>query len=146
MENPQREELTHILRPTLPWRLASTKTECGRGLDDVKAAVPVDEAAAIWKRHGATRAAFLLCSTCTSTVRRHAGWAGRPGQDESPALVLQREITYSDNRVLDGELRAIGALVAAHRTEFDDYLAGLAETTDLGERRAARGYRRSIAP
>jgi hypothetical protein len=42
---------------------------------------------------------------------------------------------------LTNELHAIAALVAAHRDEFDDFIAGLANTTSLDAARRDRRRR-----
>lgn len=127
--------LKHIVRDTLPWR-ADPRTECGRPLSDVAALLTRDEAAVLWKRHGAKRASFLLCVTCVDTANRHRSF------DEDPCSAANR--AYPNWRATDEmqrELRAIALLIAAHQDEFDQLMVGLAEAPSLDKRRAARRHR-----
>jgi hypothetical protein len=128
--------LRHLLRPTFPWRTPDS-TECGRALNDVQAVITVDEARALIAKYGSTRARFLLCGTCSETCNRHPTW------DASPSGLMHRLTerrwrgAASDNPT-DRDLRAIAALVEAHRDEFDGYLAGLDETTSLTDARTRK--------
>lgn len=55
----------------------------------------------------------------------------------------QQIALWDRRRRLTNELEAIAALVAAHREEFDAYLAGLGDTVQLAERRSAKRSRRA---
>lgn len=90
------------------------------------------------RKHGQQRAAFLLCMTCVNTSDRYRDW------QQSPTDVVAREGSSrwrAELTQMDRELFAIAALVCAHRDEFDGYLADLAETTSLRDRRTAKGKR-----
>lgn len=55
------EPLTHVIRPSLPWRVdTDAMTECGLRADSYPA-VSRDEASARWKKLGAQRASLWLC-------------------------------------------------------------------------------------
>lgn len=51
--------------------------------------------------------------------------------------ILRSPIPWRDD-LLDRELRALAALVEAHREKFDGYLAGLESTVNLADARAKR--------
>jgi hypothetical protein len=121
----------HIRRPDLPWR-QSRITECGRPIDDVNGWVDRPAAVARIHREGVQRAALFLCMTCLNTARNHPEW------DENPVKALAREFYGATDPGLHDELLALGALVAAHREEFDGYLKGLTETVSLAAARRAR--------
>jgi hypothetical protein len=134
------EVLEHILRPTFPWR-EPTLTECGREVAKCREVISRNQALAKFKRLGKIRAAMSTCVTCWQTTEWNREW------DESPSEVMGREAKtggpfYARHRGegtrLDGELRAIAALVAEHRDEFDAYIEGLGETADLAARRRER--------
>lgn len=127
----------HIVRSTVPWREPSL-TECGRSLADVAKVLTFDEAKARVQREGKQRALYSMCQTCVSTTNRNPGWAS------DPAAVIER--TYPSIRwrpddptaiAARRELEAIAALIEAHRDEFDALVAGMAEVTDLRDRRRA---------
>jgi hypothetical protein len=133
------EPLDHVARPSLPWR-DDAITECG--LSDMSAARVLSRAAFEdkVKRQGKTRSALTTCMTCWQTASRWKDWS------QAPSEVLRRELpSWSASRQphprIDAELRAIAALIAAHREEFDDFLTGLALTSDLETRRAMRRRR-----
>jgi hypothetical protein len=137
------EPLEHVLRALPPWRSAA-ETECGHNAAEFAAArlITRDQFVAKVNRQGKQRAAMSTCMTCWQTAQRHYDWA------HSPSSVLAREVnkaTYwrvgEDEPLIDRELRAMAALIEAHRDEFDGYLAGLGETTSLAERRRMRSRR-----
>ena len=137
------DRLDHIVREALPWhRPEQALTECGRSATSLPTIT-----AAEWEQRraklGQRRTSYSVCSTCESTAGRwsfgghHAGtWAS------DPVGILARwvdRIRFGRERDrTEAELRAIAALVEAHRDEFDGYLAGLDETVDLTARRTAR--------
>jgi hypothetical protein len=129
--------LGHIARELPPWRTESV-TECGRAAKDVARTLTRDEAAALVKRLGRQRSAMQLCMTCVSASDRNRSWR------VSPSAVIRRDVEsygwrgHGARNLLDGELEAIAALIDAHRSEFNGYLAGLGETADLAARRAAK--------
>lgn len=141
------EPLDHILRPRLPWR-EDDLTECGRAANDVKTIITADELKARIKRLGQQRTAFTVCMTCAGQVKYSMTW------EQHPIGVLDRELkrvgTFTPTpgypvalkvERVTAELRAIAALIDAHRGEFDGYLSGLGDTVDLAgaRRRRARG-------
>lgn len=145
---PTQEPLKHILRSTLPWhRDDAGKTECGRPAAEMAEGLILtrDEAVALWKRWGAQRAAFVLCSTCCSTANRHPTW------EESPIEVMTRHfgqrvwVGRDDaelRRSAERELHAIAMLIDAHGNEFQALIEGLADTGDLTARRQAKAAER----
>jgi len=131
------QQRSHVRRPDLPWR-ESRMTECGRPTADVADFVSRAEALARIKRDGIQRAAFSLCMTCLNTARNHTEW------DEDPVKALAREFYGVADPKLKDELLALGALVGAHREEFDGFLAGIGDTASLAaarRRRASGGAR-----
>ncbi len=135
------QPLNHIRRPDIPWR-KSRKTECGRAVDEFAEGIVLDraEALALVDKYGKQRAAFLLCMTCMTTASQYPDW------NDDPSGALAREFHHynrwhPDTRLND-ELRAIAALVDAHRDEFDGYLEDVAQTTDLAAARRRRASRR----
>lgn len=136
------DAIDHIQRATLPWRAAAQLTECGRKLSDVKGFITRDEAEARHKRLGHKRAMFSMCMTCLDAVSRWKTW------QEDPVDAIRRESADLWNKdqpradQLRKELRAIAALIEAHRDEFDGYLTGLEHTISLADARQARRRRR----
>jgi hypothetical protein len=110
-------------------------TECGRPLTDVAKCISRDEARDLVKRHGKQRTAFLCCMTCLTQVDRWHTWDG------DPAEALAREFFGVKDPELSTELIAIGLLVAAHRDEFDGFMAGIKDTSDLAAARRRRAAR-----
>ena len=144
------DPVDHIDRPLPPWR-AGRLTECGLDADGLGGRViSTSEAADRVRRLGQQRAAFTLCMTCASTADRHrrVGAAAGATWATDPIGVLARDVDRArwrdgEHRArFEAELRAVGALIEAHRDEFDGYLAGLAETTSLADARRARQRRR----
>ncbi len=143
------ERRDHVIRATLPWR-SEQLTECGRALDDVATFITRDELIARVKTDGKTRTAFTVCITCWNTAsdRRNETW------ETEPIAVIGREAercgmgrVYAaqtpERERLTTELRAIAALVAAHRDEFDEFIAGVAHTASLDAARRDRRRRAS---
>jgi hypothetical protein len=122
----------HVRRPDLPWRTARL-TECGKPIVDVASCITREEMRAKVKQQGVQRAAFTTCMTCMSTGKSWPEW------DEDPVRTLGRDFYagHPDPRMVD-ELRALAALVDAHRDEFDGYMAGIKETVSLAEQRKRR--------
>lgn len=134
------EPLAHIARPVPPWSSLEL-TECGRARSEMAKVIPIDEARSLIAKHGKQRAAFLLCMTCTQRLT--------PAWDVDPISTLQKHLTRvswtrnaEDREALVVELRAIAAFIEAHREEFDGFVAGMADTASLADRRRARGRRR----
>jgi hypothetical protein len=132
-----KDPVDHVIRPNLPWRVEAL-TECGKPVADVRAAITRDQAVKKVKDQGQQRAAMSTCMTCWSTAERHRDWAA------APAEVMAREVKgvtwYAPGQSdqINRELRAIAAIVDAHRDEFDAYLAGLDETVSMDRLRAKR--------
>lgn len=143
------EPLDHIARPNLPWR-PENLTECGKDTNTVEQVITRDQALAKVGRQGKQRAAMSTCMTCWNAAEWNRDWA------QSPTEVMAREVKRGRNwstRVLpntdtplDRELRAVAALVEAHRDEFDGYLSGLGATADLASKRLARARGRATDP
>lgn len=135
------DELEHVARPNLPWR-DERVTECGRPTEG-HTVITRDELTEKIRKQGKMRAGLSTCMTCATTAPRWADWPTAPSE------VMRRHVPQwhgaqgtEATRRLDAELRAIAALIEAHRDEFDGYLAGLAETSSLADRRAQRRARR----
>lgn len=136
--------ISHVERPAPPWRTAPGRTECGLPI----AGHPVitrAEFEAMVRRLGGQRASMFLCMTCWSSAGQWADWSTDPVQ------VVMRE-TFGPRSIREvmanrahptfrDELRALAALVDAHRGEFDGYLAGLGDTASLDAARTRRHRR-----
>lgn len=139
-----KDPVTHIERPTLPWREDEHLTECR--LDAEKyPTMTRDEAVRKFKDLGRTRFTMVTCITCFTTADRYgnATWEDNPialmARHAGPVFRQSDEVT---NR-LQAELRAIGMLIEAHRDEFDATVADLAATSSLdAHRQAKRAQRR----
>jgi len=141
VEPQVQEHVDHILRPALPWR-EDGLTECGRVVTEATAVVTADEVKARIKRIGQQRTAFTVCMTCAGRTSLSRTW------QQDPIDVLYRELRrvstgYGINTGpaatrMTAELRAIAALIAAHRDEFDGYLSGLGDTVNLADARSRR--------
>lgn len=138
------QPLDHVIRAALPWRTGEL-TECGRELADVASAITNEQLLARIKEHGKQRTAFTVCITCwnTASSNRHDTWEVDPigviGREADRCGMYRIYVSQSPERdQLTAELRAIEALIAAHRDEFDQYIAGLAESVDLDAARRAR--------
>lgn len=137
------EPLRHIERPSLPWR-PETKTGCGLDV----AGVPTwtrDEARAKAKSLGRQRFSLFACMTCTTVFGNTPEWdvdpAGCLGRvcDRLGGLRFYRGARHQPERErFAAELRAIAALVEAHRDEFDETVEALLQTTSLDQKRRAR--------
>ncbi|MDO3312384.1 Uncharacterised protein [Mycobacteroides abscessus subsp. abscessus] len=134
------EQRDHVTRAQLPWR-ADELTECGRQLNDVATYITRDQLIARVKEHGQQRTAFTVCMTCWNTASSH-----RYNWNSDPIATIAREAgrcggSYGhaspspERSQLVAELRAIAALIEAHRDEFDGYINDLAETANLAARR-----------
>lgn len=138
------DPIDHVVRSSLPWRSESL-TECGRGLNDVGSAITQQQLHERVKEYGAQRTAFTVCMTCWTTASAH-----RETWESDPVALLYRETQRAggalvsprsdrpERVLLTAELRAIAALIEAHRDEFDQYIVGLAETASLDAVRNAR--------
>lgn len=134
------DPMDHIERPRPPWR-NDHQTECGRDVSEFASVLTRDEAVAKVKKQGQQRAAMSTCMTCWSTAERHGDWAN------DPAGVIAREPRWSRGPGAERwktELRALGLLYEAHRDEFDAVMAGLADTSSIADKRAARRYARHL--
>lgn len=141
------KQLDHVLRTPLPWRdPGDNRTECGRPVEDTASVITRDELVARLRDMGAQRAALFTCYTCADRARYTGSW------DELPLAVLSREIARvgehapygprgDDHRRLVSEMHAVGALIEAHRDEFDGYVNGVTETVSLADQRAKRATR-----
>lgn len=124
----------HIIRADLPWRKAEL-TECGRNINSVKGWTTMADIADRVKRLGKQRTAFTVCMTCYSTGWNYQNW------EQDPIDVMRRHCvrygrdSVADNAKLRDELRAVAALIEAHRDEFDGFIEDLAGTIDLASRR-----------
>ncbi|SHP53535.1 Uncharacterised protein [Mycobacteroides abscessus subsp. abscessus] len=137
------EPRDHVIRAQLPWR-TDELTECGRELNDVASYITRDQLIARVKEHGQQRTAFTVCMTCWSTASSH-----RYDWNSDPIATIAREASRcggsyghaspSPERAhLVAELRAITALIDAHRDEFDGYITGLAATVSLSTAKRSR--------
>lgn len=93
------------------------------------------------KAQGQQRAAMSTCMTCFGRCdyRDLRDWSTCP----SGVVLREAQNGHGWNRPhaddpLDQELRALAALVEAHRDEFDGYLSGLESTVNIASARAKR--------
>lgn len=128
------ERRDHVIRAMLPWRTEQF-TECGRPVADVASVITVDQLKWRVKDYGQQRTAFTICMTCWSASGH------QPDRfDDDPAAVLIREYQRQGTRAVANEVRAVAALISAHRDEFDALLTGLDGAADFAARRARRRY------
>ena len=153
----------HLARLPLPWRPKAELTECGKELGDFPPGriVTVEQVQRRINAVGKTRAAFTVCLTCTATAERHHRTGGR-GALAAIARVIEglryvqgpayegdpdrrgyeaHRRAWERRRLLEREMEALAALVAAHREEFDGYIKGLAAAPNLADARRARARR-----
>lgn len=132
---PPKPVIEHLIRrATVPWRAVEDHlTECGKNAADFPS-ITYDQFARKLRQQGQQRAAMSTCMTCWNAADRWKTWA------VDPVDAVRREVLgLRDNvELFRRELWAIAALVQAHRDEFDGYLTGLNETTDLASRRRAK--------
>lgn len=131
------EPLTHIIRTELPWRRGvDTRTECGLRADSYPS-VTRDEAVARVRKMGQQRSAMFFCMTCLYTADRWRPW------EVDPVDAIRRDANSvaEIREALHEDLFAIALLIEAHRQEFDELLAGLRATVDLGKLRAQKRRR-----
>lgn len=134
-----KEPVDHIIRGSLPWRLASDPavTECGLNASKVKT-ITREGFFQRRKEYGQQRTAMLTCMTCSNTAERWKTWLDDPRQ------ALGREIEWESglwgerenhgHRLRD-ELLAIETLISAHREEFDKLLFDMAARREWLERK-----------
>ena len=141
-DDEEQKHLNHITRTGLPWRPAD-RTICGRPLAELAEGVVLTlaDARAKQKRLGQQRFAMVICMTCARHVTSWAEW------DRDPVARFARELGngFGGGRApeLEAELRAIAALIAEHREQFDDMVSALmspdvVRITDLQAARAKR--------
>lgn len=130
------QPLDHVRRPDLPWRV-SALTECGKPTRDVKSYIERDALLRRLREWGKQRTSLHTCMTCWETSSRWPEFA------DKPIAAITREVYggRADPR-FEAELRALAALVLAHREEFDDFLTGLDETISLADHRRIAARRR----
>jgi len=135
--------LRHLRRMAPPWA-DQHRTVCGRPTTDVANLVTWDEAAALYRKHGQQRAAFLFCQTCIAS-HRHA--ADRPSRwDEDPAAVVTDYASrgrkgWQGDEQTRAELLALADLVNAHPDEYAAHVARRLVPDALAQRRARRRNR-----
>lgn len=127
--------IEHVIRrASLPWRPANDQlTECGKSARDYTS-ITYDVFTRKVRIQGQQRASMSTCMTCWNTATRYQTWA------VDPVDAIRREVygMRGDSDTFRRELWAIAALIDAHRDEFDNYLTGLSQTTDLATRRRAK--------
>jgi hypothetical protein len=130
--------LEHVARAMLPWSTRTGLTECGRVVTDVAAVIDNQAFMAKFRKQGKTRAAMTTCMNCWSRLEYRAGsW------EKAPLEIARRDLDrYNEKERIVLELRALAALVDAHRQEYLDLVDGLGDTTNLAERRRAKGANR----
>lgn len=133
-------DTAHVRRADLPWRAATT-TECGPPVSAFPVVLERQALFALIRDEGEEAAARAVCGTCLTMSRRCPDW------DDNPVLVLHRQFWGggADPGFAD-ELRALAALVAAHRAEFDQLRADLGRTVRLADVRAQRADARRRHP
>ena len=135
------EECDHVARPNVPWR-TDRFTQCGQHIDDVASVLSLADLESRIQRDGHAQTVITMCRTCWDS-RDTARW------ESNPVGVVAREAvrvgigsrepsTRPEARRFNDELRAIAALIEAHRSEFDAYLNELDASTHLTDRRRMR--------
>jgi hypothetical protein len=135
--------MEHIARPSAPWRLPQdARTECGLPV----AGHPVlsrDAWGAKVKELGKQRAAFTTCMSCWSTADRwqEATFNQDPVQVVARETYGQKIISQEGREIFRDELLALGALVEAHREEYEAIRASLNDASRLEQKRRERARR-----
>jgi hypothetical protein len=128
--------VTHIVRPSPPWREDQGLTECGLASENVGERLWTrDQLRDAARNLGAQRLSMQCCMTCLNTAQRWPSW------DQDPVEALGREIHGRTAELFRQELWAIAALVDAHREEFDNFITGLADAPSLADQRQRRRRR-----
>lgn len=144
MTDLPKPDITHVVRSNLPWR-SEHLTECGLDADRHPTWTR-GEAIQTLKDLGSQRFSLFVCMTCWHTAERHDTW------EDDPASCMARYADRlslrwgthrddSEKRRFADELRAIAALVEAHRAEFDSLVEAFGQhvqITDLRQRRRQR--------
>lgn len=132
VEKPDPE---HVVRGnSFPWRPPEDGlTECGLEVTGRKV-ITKDELVQKERVQGKTRAAMTTCITCAQTATRYRSW------DQDPVDAVRREVLgmRRHEQRFKRELWALAALAAAHPEQFQGFLSGLEQTTDLVARRRAK--------
>lgn len=136
-------DLTHIERPSLPWRIEKM-TECGLDADRHPTWTR-EESQSIAKKLGRQRFAMHCCMTCMSTAQHHARWEDDPAScmvRHASSMTLSaygriRPNLAEEKRRFADELRAIALLIEAHRDEFDALVESLGDVVDISQKRRA---------
>lgn len=123
----------HVIRvASFPWRPPEDQlTECGQ-VAASHTSLTRDEMRTKVKVQGIQRAALSTCMTCLTVAARSKTW------EEDPVAAVRRIVHAGRDDQFRAELWAIAALIDRHRDEFQGYLDGLAQTTDLTQRRQAK--------
>jgi hypothetical protein len=123
--------LHHIERGMLPW-WTHRLTECGRDPERYPTWTR-DQAVAEYDRLGPQQFSLVVCITCRDTANRHPDW------DHNPISCINRHTEWVDDEPqVAAELRAIAALIDAHRDEFDQAVADHLTPTSLADKRRQR--------
>lgn len=132
--------LDHMRRELLPWRLEDPGlTECGLRADECSALSRKDMVAKV-DREGQQRAALSSCMTCWSTAKINQREAGMSGL----LFTVQRELNRvawkdgDERKLVVYEFKAMIALVANHRDEFDQMIRDLEEVVPISQARRVR--------
>ena len=136
------QPVEHIAREPLPWR-DSLLTECGLAPSGGRTILTGTEYDAKVRKQGEQRAALSTCMTCwTARDRNSATWLDSPDDVILRYATAARTMRGGNPRAeaaqFNAELKAIAAVVAAHRDQFEGFLADLAASTDLTARRRNR--------
>jgi hypothetical protein len=135
-EKPEKLRVDHVQRAKLPWRDVDL-TECGLPVED-HPVITRDTFAARIREWGKERTRYTVCMTCATTAPHYSAW------ETDPVSVMKREAERCGwypraqdvgRDLFTRELRAMAALIEAHREEFDGYVQGLAETSSLATAR-----------
>lgn len=132
IEKPDPE---HVVRgSSFPWRAPEDGlTECGLDVAGRKVMTKDDLVYKI-RVQGQTRAAMTTCMTCAQTATRYKPW------EQDPVDAVRREVLgmRRQEEKFKRELWALAALAAAHPEQFQAFMSGLEQTTDLMARRRAK--------
>lgn len=144
-DDPFGQPLRHLPRLAPPWSEPDV-TVCGRPMSDVRSVVSFEDARALYRRHGQARAVFLFCQTCIASHRGKAhietrferapahvvvDWASRAGS------FYYKKDTPEAARI-EAELKALAALAAEHREEFDTLVARFLTPDEFAAKRAQK--------
>lgn len=131
-------KIEHIERLRPPWRTLRL-TECGHDIEEYKQVLSRDAAVAKIKKEGIQRASYGLCMTCLNKIQYNS----RDRWEDDPSANMARDAMRRTDLLAD-ELKALAILWENHQEEYVSIVKGLADTSNLSDKRAAKKYMQGV--